>query len=510
MRALISVSNKDGIVKLAQDLQELGVDLISTGGTFQTLANEGIPVTNVSDITKFQECLDGRVKTLHPAIHAGILAVRDNPEHIKTLADLNIQPIDILIINLYPFKETISESSVTLEQAIENIDIGGPTMLRAGAKNYRDVAVVTDPEDYDLIVKELREMKGITQETRAYLATKVFEETAYYDSLIAKYLRDQNGKKFPDKLTIALDKGMDLRYGENPHQQACFYIEPLTVPGAITDAMQVQGKELSYNNIADANAAINVVKEFPDEAFVVAVKHGTPCGAAVGKNLLEAYEKTYACDPQSIFGGIVATNQQVNEETAQKMCEIFLEVVIAPSFTPEALLVFEKKPNLRIMRMPRISASVHTGETMKKVEGGMLVQDIDTHSFNNEFSIATERIPSAHEINDMIFAIKVCKHTASNAIVFAKDGATLAIGGGQVSRVWAVENCAEHMLSDGTGGVMASDAFFPFPDSIDIAAKAGIKAIIQPGGSKNDPACVEACNKHGIAMVMTGIRHFKH
>lgn len=510
MRALISVSNKEGIVKLAEELLAMGVELISTGGSYQRLKDSGITVTKVEDITKFQECLDGRVKTLHPAIHAGILAMRNNPEHMATLQELDIQPIDILVINLYPFKETIAKSSVTLEEAIENIDIGGPTMLRAGAKNYGDVAVVTDPEDYDKIIEELRETKEISLETKTYLATKVFEETAYYDSLIAQYLREVRGGKYPNKLTVPLDKAQDLRYGENPHQSACFYRDPLPFAGSITGAMQIAGKELSYNNINDANAAIQVVKEFTDETFVVAIKHGTPCGAATGLDLFSAYEKAYQADPQSIFGGIVATNQPIDEETAAKMCEIFLEVVIAPAFTPEAMEVFSKKQNLRLLKLPDITKRNLKAQSMKKVSGGMLVQDVDNHFFSDEVTVVTERIPSGNELNDLIFAMKICKHTTSNAIVFAKDGATLSVGGGQVSRVWSVENCANHMLGEGTGGVMASDAFFPFPDSIAIAAKAGIKAIIQPGGSKNDQASISACNEHGIAMVVTNVRHFKH
>lgn len=510
MRALISVSNKDGIVKLAEELQALGVELISTGGSYQRLKDSGIAVTNVSDITQFQECLDGRVKTLHPAIHAGILAIRGNKEHMDTLKDLEITPIDILVINLYPFKETIAKSSVTLEEAIENIDIGGPTMLRAGAKNYQDVAVVTDPADYDKIIAELRNSKEISLATKTELAVKVFEETSFYDSMIANYLRTRQGTKFPDKLTVAMEKAQDLRYGENPHQDACFYREPLPVHGAVTAAIQLAGKELSYNNINDANAAINLVKEFPESPCVVAIKHSTPCAVALGLDLFTAYKKAHDSDPQSIFGGIVASNQTIDEKTAEEMCKIFLEVIIAPSFTPEALEVFQKKENLRLLKLPTISEGIQKGMSYKNVTGGLLVQDLDVIAPSKEYPIATERIPSGNEVTDMLFAMKVCKHTASNAIVFAKDGATLAIGGGQVSRVWSVENCCNHMLGDGTGAVMASDAFFPFPDSIELAAKAGIKAIIQPGGSKGDQACIAACNQHGIAMIMTGIRHFRH
>lgn len=509
MRALISVSNKEGIVKLAEGLVALGVEIISTGGSYQRLADSGIPVTNVSEVTQFQECLDGRVKTLHPAVHAGILAMRDNTEHMKTLEDLNIQPIDLLIINLYPFKETVMKENVSFEDTIEQIDIGGPTMLRAGAKNFRDVAVVTDPADYDIILQELGQKGQVSLDTKAYLATKVFEETAYYDTLIAEYLRKHTGKKYPDKLTVAMDKAQDLRYGENPHQSACFYRDPIHVQGTVSACRQLAGKELSYNNINDANGAINLVKEF-SEPCVVAIKHNTPCGVAIGLDLFTAYEKAYACDPQSIFGGIVATNQVVDQKTAEKMSEIFLEVVIAPSFSEEALDVFSKKANLRLLELADISIALPKVDGMKKVAGGMLVQELDHLTESDKYDVATDRIPSEKEISDMMFAMKVCKHTSSNAIVFAKDGATLSIGGGQVSRVWSVENCVNHVLTDATGGVMASDAFFPFPDSIELAAKAGIKAVIQPGGSKNDSASVDACNEHGMAMIMTHVRHFKH
>lgn len=508
MRALISVSNKDGIVKLAEGLVELGVELISTGGSYQRLKDSGVAVTNVSDVTQFQECLDGRVKTLHPAVHAGILAMRDNAEHMKTLEELEIKPIDILVINLYPFKETVFKK-VSFADTIEQIDIGGPTMLRAGAKNFKDVAVVTDPADYELILKELQEKKEISYETKIYLATKVFEETAYYDSLISAYFREKTQKEFPEKLTMAFDKAQDMRYGENPHQAACFYREPLNIEGTVAECKQLAGKELSYNNINDANAAIALVKEF-EEPCVVAIKHSTPCGVAVGLDLFTAYEKAYSCDPQSIFGGIVATNKEIDEKTAEKMCEIFLEVIIAPRFTEEALAVFEKKANLRLLELHQISKELPSKMHMKKVGGGVLIQEMDLMSDGKDYKIPTERIPSGTEISDMIFAMKVCKHTASNAIVFAKDGATIAVGGGQVSRVWSVENCVNHALSDATGAVMASDAFFPFPDSIELAAKAGIKAVIQPGGSKNDGLSVDECNKHGIAMVMTDVRHFRH
>ena len=509
MRALISVSDKEGIVAFANKLQNLGVDIISTGGSYSRLLDSGIQVTNVSDVTNFKECLDGRVKTLHPSIHAGILAIRDNNDHMDTLKELNIEPIDILVINLYPFKETISKPNVPFEEAIENIDIGGPTMLRAGAKNYKDVAVVTDPSDYDKIIDELTANGCVSLKTKSYLALKVFEETAYYDSLIAKYLRDLSGEKFPNKLTLAFDKASDLRYGENPHQDACFYHEPLVKIGSIANGEQLSGKELSYNNINDANGAINLVKEFK-EPCVVAVKHSSPCGVGIDIDLYGAYKKAYSCDPVSIFGGIIATNQIVDLKTALKMNEIFLEVIIAPEFTNEAFDVLSGKKNLRLIKISDIHAPQKNELTYKKVSGGILAQDIDNKADGFDFEVVTERIPSRSEVSDMIFAMKVCKHTTSNGIVFAKDKGTISIGGGQVSRIWSVENCVNHANEQSLGAVLASDAFFPFRDGIDLAAKAGIKAIIQPGGSIRDQECIDACNEHGIAMLFTKTRHFKH
>lgn len=509
MRALISVSNKEGIVPFAQELARLGVEIISTGGSYQHLTDNDIAVTNVSDITKFQECLDGRVKTLHPAIHAGILAMRSNPEHMETLEQLEIKPIDLLVINLYPFKETISNPSATLAEAIENIDIGGPTMLRAGAKNYQDVAVVTDPRDYDLVLSQLKESGKVSPDTKFYLATKVFEETSFYDGLIAQYLREVQGTQFPEKYTIPLERAQSLRYGENPHQSACFYRDPIAKGGTIADCVQESGKELSYNNINDANAAVLLVKEF-NEPCVVAIKHSTPCGVAVATDLSTAYQHAYDCDPQSIFGGIVATNQIVDLATAQEMHKIFLEVIIAKGFTSEALTLLKGKQNLRLLQLDGIDLPQTPSYTMRKVGGGMLVEEGDWQPLSLEYQVVTNRTPTERELADMMFAMKVCKHTGSNAIVFAKDGATLSVGGGQVSRVWAVEHCVNHTLAPATGGVMASDAFFPFPDSVELAGKAGITAIIQPGGSKADQSCIDACNHLGISMIFTGRRHFKH
>lgn len=509
MRALISVSDKTGIVEFAKKLMDLGVEIVSTGGSYQRLKDSGVNAINVSDITKFEECLDGRVKTLHPNVHAGILAMRSNEEHMKTLEKLDVTPIDIIVINLYPFKETISKPNVSYEAAIENIDIGGPTMLRAGAKNYQDVAVITDPSDYDAIIEELGS-GGISLETKKRLALKVFEETAYYDSLISNYLREQNGVKFSEKMTIAMDKSQDMRYGENPHQDACFYKDAMPKTGVLSEALQLWGKELSYNNINDTSGALNLLKEFGKEPCVVAVKHSSPCGVSVDIDLYGAYRKAYECDPVSIFGGIVATNQVVDAKTAEKMAEIFLEIIIAKDFSPEALEILKKKKNLRLLKLETIDMPQSQTLNFKKVSGGVLVQDADIKAIDEEFEVVTDRIPSKTEADDMRFAMKVCKHTTSNGIVFAKDNATVSIGGGQVSRVWSVENCVNHGGTNSLGAVMASDAFFPFRDGVELAAKAGIKAIIQPGGSVRDQEIIDACNEYGIAMVLTKSRHFKH
>lgn len=509
MRALISVSDKTGIVEFAEKLSKLGIEIVSTGGSYQRLKDSGVEVTNVSDITKFEECLDGRVKTLHPNVHAGILAIRENDEHMKTLEKLEIKPIDIVVINLYPFKETVSKDGVSLKEAIENIDIGGPTMLRAAAKNYQDVAVITDVNDYDIVIKELSENGNVSIETKKKLALKVFEETAYYDALIAKFLREENGVDFPEKLTLPLDKEQNMRYGENPHQKACFYSDPYKKEGSLSSAKQLWGKELSYNNINDASGAINLLKEFGETPAVVAVKHSSPCGVATDIDLYGAFRKAYECDQVSIFGGIVATNEIVDIKTAEKMSEIFLEIIIAKDFKEDALELLKKKKNLRLLTLENISKAVEPELLIKKVSGGVLVQENDTKIVDEIFEVVTDRIPSKSEVEDMKFAMRVCKHTTSNGIVFAKENATISIGGGQVSRVWSVENCVNH-TSKALGAVMASDAFFPFRDGIELAAKAGIKAIIQPGGSVKDGECIEACNEFGIAMVFTKSRHFKH
>lgn len=509
-RAFISVFDKLGVVEFAQELTKLGFEILSTGGTQKTLSDAGIDVTNVSEITGFPECLDGRVKTLHPKIHAGILAMRDNPVHMEQLKELDVETIDVVAVNLYPFKQTISKPDVTLEDAIENIDIGGPTMLRAAAKNWQDVAVVVDTADYSKVLEELKAGE-VSRETKFYLAAKVFENTAAYDALIASYLREKTGGgMLPDKLTITLEKQQEMRYGENPHQAAAFYREPLPVAGSLTNAEQLNGKELSFNNINDAVGALDTLREF-EETTVVAVKHANPCGVGSGANVLEAYAKAYESDPVSIFGGIVAANVEIDEATAAEMSKIFLEIVIAPSYTKEALEIFKQKKNLRVLRLAELSAKLPaTAYDAKKVQGGMLIQDVNRKLLDGELKVVTKRQPTEAELKDMEFGFKVVKHTKSNGIVIAKDRGTLGVGPGQTNRIWAAEMALERSGEFAKGAIMASDAFFPFDDCVEVAAKAGITAIIQPGGSIRDEDSIKKCDEYGIAMVFTGIRHFKH
>ncbi len=510
-RALISVSDKTGITEFAKKLKELGVEIISTGGTAKKLMDNDIEVTKVSDITGFPECLDGRVKTLHPVIHGGILAVRDNADHMKQLKDLDIEPIDLLVINLYPFKETILKENTTFEDAIENIDIGGPTMLRSAAKNFKDVAVVIDPKDYDMVLEELKENKEISYETKYELALKVFESTSHYDTLISTYLRSKlENKEMPDILTLTYEKVQDLRYGENPHQQAAFYKEIGNKKGTLANAVQLHGKELSFNNINDTNGALELLKEY-EEPTIVAVKHANACGVGSGYDIYDAYVKAYECDPKSIFGGIVASNRPIDYRAAEEINKIFIEIVIAPDFEDDALEILKRKKNIRLLKLDDIDIPQEEGSiNIKKVDGGILVQDIDSELFEDELKVVTERIPTDKEMNDLIFSWKVCKHIKSNGIVLAKDKQTVGIGPGQVNRIWAVENSIKQALVEVKGSVMASDAFFPFPDCVEAAAKAGVTAIIQPGGSNNDQASIDAANEYGIAMVFTAMRHFKH
>jgi len=511
-RALISVSDKTGIVEFASELKKLGVEIISTGGTAKTLTDSGITVINVSDVTGFPECLDGRVKTLHPKIHGGLLAIRSNERHMKQIKELGIEPLDLVVINLYPFKQTIMKEGVTLEEAIENIDIGGPTMLRAAAKNYQDVAVVVDPSDYGNVLEEIKANGEVSKETKFKLAYKVFEHTSHYDTLIANYLRGKlGGDMFPQTLTLTFEKVQDMRYGENPHQKAVFYKEAGRNKGCLTNARQLHGKELSYNNINDANGALELLKEF-EEPTVIIVKHANPCGVASAETIKDAYLNAYESDPVSAFGGIIAANRQIDAETAGEISKVFYEIVVAPSYTEEALEILKKKKNIRLLELDDIMYRQPKGTyDMKRVAGGLLVQEYDSELLNEEdLKCVTEAKPTEEQMKDLIFAMKVVKHTKSNAIVLAKNGATIGVGPGQTNRVTALRIAIEYGKGKTEGAVMASDAFFPFPDCVEEAHKAGIKAIIQPGGSIRDQESIDACNKYGIAMIFTGMRHFKH
>ncbi|CRZ35060.1 IMP cyclohydrolase /phosphoribosylaminoimidazolecarboxamide formyltransferase [Herbinix hemicellulosilytica] len=517
MRALISVSDKSGIVEFAGELNKLGIEIISTGGTYKKLREAKIPAVEVSEITGFPECLDGRVKTLHPVIHAGLLAVRSNPSHMKQLADLSIKPIDLVIVNLYPFKETVMKEGVTREEAVENIDIGGPTMLRAAAKNYQDVAVVVDPKDYDKVLSELKEYGEVTLDTKFYLMQKVFMHTAAYDTLIANYLREQrNDDSFPETLTLTFEKVQDMRYGENPHQKAAFYRETGKRKGSIADAIQLNGKELSFNNINDTNGALELLKEFT-EPTVVACKHGNPCGVGSADNIYDAWKKAYEADKVSIFGGIVVLNRELTRNIAEEMMNIFLEVVVAPSYEEEALKLLQTKKNIRLLQLADIEVPQYEkAYDLKKVNGGLIVQTIDSKLLpDGELKVVTDRAPSDKEMEDLLFAWRVVKYVKSNGIALAKDKQTIGIGPGQVNRVWAtkqsIEHAAELIGPDATkGAVLASDAFFPFDDCVEAAHKAGITAIIQPGGSIRDEDSIKKCNEYKIAMVFTGMRHFRH
>lgn len=517
MRALISVSDKSGIVEIAKELVSLGVEIVSTGGTYKKLKEADIPVIEVSKITKFPECLDGRVKTLHPAIHAGLLAMRSNPSHMKQLADLNIDTIDIVIVNLYPFKATVLKEGVTRAEAVENIDIGGPTMLRSAAKNYQDVAVIVDPADYEKVLKELKENGEVSLDTKLYLMHKVFMHTSAYDTMIADYLKKQrNDLTLPENLTMTFEKVQDMRYGENPHQAAAFYREIGRKKGSITDAEQLNGKELSFNNINDTNGALELLKEFT-EPTVVACKHGNPCGVGSADNIYDAWKKAFAADKVSVYGGIVVLNRELTLEIAQEMKSVFLEVVVAPSYDEEALKLLQTKKNVRLLKLPDIDVPQdESAYDLKKVNGGLIVQEIDSKLLvEDDLKVVTDRTPSDKEMADLLFAWKIVKFVKSNGIALAKDKQSVGIGPGQVNRVWAtkqsIEHAAELIDEDATkGAVLASDAYFPFDDSVEAAHQAGITAIIQPGGSIRDEDSIKKCNEYGMAMVFTGMRHFKH
>lgn len=508
-RAILSVSDKSGIIEFAKELISLDFEIISTGGTKKALEEAGLAVISTFDVTGFPEIMDGRLKTLHPNIFGALLGVRDNPEHMAQLAQEDISLIDIVAVNLYPFKETISKPDVEWAEAIENIDIGGPSMLRAAAKNYQDVAVVTDPKDYAVIIDELKASGDVSLETKKSLAAKVFRQTAAYDAYIAEYLTKEEGTGYPDLLTLTYEKVEDLRYGENPHQSASFYKQSLIKQG-LPLAEQLHGKALSYNNIQDTNAAWQMVKEFKEQPVVVAVKHMNPCGIAVGKDLLEAFTKAYAADPVSIFGGIVATNQIIDVPTAELMKEIFLEVIIAPGFTDEAFTILSAKKNLRLLTLK--DEEKYTGiPKVVSVLGGLLLQDEDERDLtDDDLTVVTKRQPTAEELEQLKFAWKAVKHVKSNAIVLARDNMTIGIGAGQMNRIGSAGIAIAQAGDKAAGSVMASDAFFPMNDTVLLAAEAGITAIIQTGGSIRDEESIIAADEKGIAMVMTGIRHFKH
>ncbi|MCR2044570.1 bifunctional phosphoribosylaminoimidazolecarboxamide formyltransferase/IMP cyclohydrolase [Anaerosalibacter massiliensis] len=508
-RALISVWDKTGIVEFSKKLKELGWEIISTGGTKKILEDADIDVIDISEVTGFPEAFDGRVKTLHPNIHGGLLHIRDNKEHVKTLEELDIKPIDLVVNNLYPFKETISKENVTHEEIIENIDIGGPSMIRAAAKNYKYVTVVVDPMDYEIIIDELERKGEVSLETRKSLASKVFEYTSNYDSLISNYFNQINNIDFPETITLTFENKRNLRYGENPHQKAAFYSEVGDNSGTITGVKQLHGKELSFNNINDANGALEILKEF-EEPTVVAVKHANPCGIGSGKNILEAYKKAYESDKVSIFGGIIAANKQVDEEMAKLVNSIFIEVIIAPSYTEEAVKVLSSKKNIRILELKDIMKNDYKSYDMKKVLGGLLIQERDTSLLKEDIKVVTERKPTESEMEELLFAWKAVKNVKSNSVVLVKDKGTIGIGMGQTNRIWAVEQAIEHGGEKVRGSVLASDGFFPFGDSIKALAKAGVTAVIQPGGSIRDEESIKAADENNIAMVFTHMRHFKH
>jgi len=506
-RALISVSDKSGIVELARGLAAAGFSILSTGGTAALLAREGIAVTEVSAYTGFPEMLDGRVKTLHPKIHAGLLA---RPDQQAELARAGLEPIELLVVNLYPFEATVATPGSSLEDAIENIDIGGPAMLRAAAKNYGAVAAVVDPADYARVLSELKSTGKVSDDTRFQLAKKVFAHTAAYDGAIANYLTARE-QEFPDKLSLHFTKVQDLRYGENPHQSAAFYRDARPVPGALAGYKQLQGKELSYNNIADADAAWECVKQF-DECACVIVKHANPCGVALGGTPHDAYVRAFKTDPVSAFGGILAFNRPLDRAAAEAIGQQFAEVIIAPHIEPEAERFFATKANLRVLAVP-LSKDAQAHD-FKRVGGGVLVQSTDAKRVaRGELRVVTKRVPDETEMADLLFAWKVAKFVKSNAIVFCGDGMTLGVGAGQMSRVDSVRIAALKAQSAKLslqGSAVASDAFFPFRDGVEVLANAGARAVIQPGGSVRDDEVIAAANERGVAMVFTGVRHFRH
>jgi len=513
-RALISVSNKKGVADFAKSLVDRGWEIISTGGTARLLREENIPVFEVEDITKFPEILEGRVKTLHPNIHGGILARENKKEDLKELEAHQIGPIHMVVVNLYPFIDVVSKDNVSHETALENIDIGGPTMLRAAAKNYFHTVVVINPQHYKNIIDELDREGKVSENTRFELAREAFQHTAEYDAFIAAYFNkvsshDATENTFPYHLNLSYRKAKELRYGENPQQKAAFYQEIKYKEGDLASLHQWQGKDLSFNNINDLQAAWELVKEFK-ETTVVAVKHANPCGVGMARTVLEAYNKAYEADPVSIFGGIVAVNQEVDAQTAEEMSKIFLEVIAAPAFKPEAIDILSKKPDVRIITIPLVNNSENSWD-FKKISGGLLIQEMDTEPINvRQGNVVTTQKPNEEQWKDLNFAQKVVKHVKSNAIVIASQGQTLGIGAGQMSRVGAAQIALSQAGGKAKGAVLASDAFFPFPDTAEQAVKSGIKAIVQPGGSLKDQEAIDVCERNKMAMVFTGKRYFKH
>ncbi|MBO7312893.1 MAG: bifunctional phosphoribosylaminoimidazolecarboxamide formyltransferase/IMP cyclohydrolase [Alistipes sp.] len=509
MRALVSVSDKAGVVEFCQNLVRLGWEIIATGGTQKLLDDSGVKTIGISDVTGFPEICDGRVKTLHPKVHGGLLARRDDESHLKALKDNSIEFIDMVCVNLYPFRQTIAKPDVKMEDAIENIDIGGPSMLRSAAKNYRDVTVVCDPEDYARIIREIEEGGNTTLATRLQLSAKAYTHTAEYDMCIATYMRKQ--AELNEKLFASFDLVQTLRYGENPHQSAKFYASSERVPYSLATAKQLNGKEMSYNNIQDANAALNIVREFK-EPFAVGLKHMNPCGAAIGTDIKDAWVKAYEADTVSIFGGIVAVNREITKEVAELMKPIFLEIIMAPSFSEEALEILCTKKNLRLLQVDMGELeSVQTQYV--SVNGGLLVQQLDTDTKEVVADMCvTERKPSAKELEDMNFGWRIVKHVKSNAIVVVKDGHTVGVGAGQMNRVGSAEIALKQAQAAGftEGLVLASDGFFPFDDTVTLAQQYGVTALVQPGGSVRDEDSVKKANEFEMTMLVTGMRHFKH
>ncbi len=518
-RALISVSDKTGLEKLGRALADAGVEVLSTGGTARALRDAGVDVVEVSDFTGFPEIMDGRVKTLQPKIHGGLLAVRDNAEHAKAMADHGIAPIDLLVVNLYPFEETVA-GGADFDTCIENIDIGGPAMIRAASKNHADVTVVVDPADYDRVIAEMGEHDNATTgNLRRALAAKAYARTGSYDAAISDWFASQLGDTFPTQKVMAGRRKQILRYGENPHQEAAFYTSSESRPGIAT-AEQLQGKELSFNNLNDTDAAFELVAEFTKQPACVIVKHANPCGVAVADDLSTAYARALACDTESAFGGIIAFNQEIDGATAAQVADLFAEVIIAPSVSPDARSAFAAKKNLRVLETGAMPAANALGMTVRSLAGGYLLQTRDAQLTSEDLKVVTERSPSEQEMSDLLFAFTVCKHVKSNAIVYAKNHATVGVGAGQMSRVnssriaaWKAGDAARvagDADSWAIGSVVASDAFFPFADGLLAAAEAGATAVIQPGGSVRDEEVIAAANEKGLAMVLTGMRHFRH